>query len=146
MAASPRAPGDRNTEKAELRDRALLILARFEREEPSPVWAELRNVIARTTTLSGLRSIVRDLRGTMGAMPAATRLALEQDLARRFGPDAGAAKDAAVVNKVRRRGRIDSEREYRSVQAYADTIASEPSRQDEFVALGALLDEYMAAP
>ena len=142
----PDDPRDKSGEKAELRQRALLILATFDREEPSPDWAELRRVVERTTTLSGLRSIVRDLRSAMGAMPAVSRIALEKDLARQFGPDAGAAKDAAVVDRVRLRGRIGSEREYRSVQAYADAIAGDQSRQDEFLALGALLDDYMAAP
>jgi hypothetical protein len=44
---------------------------------------------------------------------------------------------------VQKRGRIRSEREYRIVQAYLDSHLGDDA---EDIALGALLDEFMAAP
>lgn len=55
-------------------------------------------------------------------------------------------RDQALIAKVRARGTIRSEREYRAVQAYQDAIAGEPEREDEFLALGTLLNRFSAEP
>jgi hypothetical protein len=79
-------------------------------------------------------------------LSAAGRAELDRTLRKRFGPDTQHGKDAAVVARVRRRGRILSEREYRIVQAHADAVFTDRSSEAEYLALGALLDAFMAAP
>ena len=135
-----------DAEIAALRDRALLIVTTFEREEPSPTWAQLRELVERAKRLSDLRSINQDLRGAMQGLSRSSRQELDRALGKRFGPDREQERDRQAVAKIRTRGRIRSEREYRVVQGYADSIGADPGAQDEFLALGALLDEYMAAP
>jgi hypothetical protein len=132
-------------EAAALRERVLLMLAAFEREESSPTWPQLRKVVEASTRLSDLRTVLRECRGMMGAMSPAARRTLERDLRNRFGADSEWQRDVAIVAKVRARGRIRSEREYRTVQAYQDSIAGDLEHQDEFLTLGALLDEFSAA-
>ena len=136
----------RAAEKERLRERLLVMLAAFEGGEPAPLWGQFRELVARTTRLSDLKTILRELRGAIGAMTPAARLELERELAHRFGPDPEMERDAAIVAKVRARGRIQSEREYRAVQTYQDLIGADPERQAEFLVLGALLDEFSAAP
>jgi hypothetical protein len=103
-------------------------------------------VVEGAKRLGDLRSINRDLRGAMAGLSRSGRAQLERDLLERLGPDLDYERDRQVVAKVRARGRIRSEREYRVVQGYADSIAGKPGTEDEFLALGALLDEYMTAP
>ena len=108
--------------------------------------AQLRHVLEGTSSIRDLRALLRDFRGMRAGLSAGGRRALDQVLEQRFGPDTDEARAAAVVEGVRKRGRIRSEREYRIVQAYADSIGADPAAQAEFVALGALLDAYSAAP
>ena len=133
-------------EAAALRERALVMLAAFEREEAGPSWTQFREILEGATRLSALRTIVRECRGMMGAMSPSGRRTLERELHDRFGPDPEWERNHAIVAKVRARGRIQSEREYRAVQAYQDAIAGDLERQDEFLALGAVLDDFSAAP
>jgi len=132
-------------EAAALRERTLLMLVAFEREEPGPTWAKFRELVETSSRLSDLRTMLRECRGMMAAMSPAGRCALESVLRDRFGADPEWDRDLAIVAKVRARGRIRSEREFRSVQAYQDAIAAELERQDEFLALGALLDDFSAS-
>jgi hypothetical protein len=129
-----------------LRGRALLILAAFEREEPSPTWARYRALVEEATRLTHLRGIIEDLRAMMAGLPRESGAALRRELRARFGPDREEERDRKSVAKIRARGRIRSEREYRIVQAFADGIPADPDDQNEYLALGAMLDEYMAAP
>jgi len=71
---------------------------------------------------------------------------LRRRLVERFGADPDQEKDKTAANAARTRGRIRSEREFRAVQAYADSIAADLESRDEFNALGALLDEYASRP
>ncbi len=64
----------------------------------------------------------------------------------KFGPDPDWERELTILKKVRARGRISTEREYQAVQAYQDSIAGDFARQDEFLALGAVLDEFSASP
>ena len=137
---------DREQEKVQLRERALVMLAAFERQDPGPTWDQFRQLVQNSRRLTDLRTVLRELRGTMGAMSPVSRADLARELEQRFGPDAESVGDVGIVERVRRRGRIRSESEYRSVQSYADSIAGDASRDIEFLSLGALLDEYMAAP
>jgi hypothetical protein len=137
---------DTSEETAALRERALFMLAAFERDEPGPTWAQLREIVEGARRLSDLRTLLREFRAMTGAMSPAGRRELDRGLRERFGADPEWQRDLAVVAKVRARGRIRSEREYRSVQAYQDSIAGDLERQEEFLALGALLDEFSAAP
>ena len=129
-----------------LRERALLMLAAFEREEPSATWSQFRGLVEKATRASDLRSLLREFRAITGAMSESRRRALERALRDRFGPDDDWERHLAVVARMRVRGRIRSEREYRSVQAYQDSIANTVALQDDFLALGALLDDFTAAP
>src|SRR5215467_14046066 len=115
----PRLSPDR--EKEELRARGLVMLAAFQHEEPSDTWAKCRDVLQQSTRLSDLRTLARELRAATGAMSPRGRQSLLRELSERFGPDPEYEADLAVVKRVRRRGRVNSEREYRSVQAYADS-------------------------
>jgi hypothetical protein len=137
-------------ELAALHGRCTLMLDAFARAEPDAgILAGLRAAVDRAAasrSLSGMRAVLRELRGMEAGLPTGARRELARDLAARFGPDPAAERDAAVVARARARGRIRSEREYRAVCAYADAIAGDPAAQDEFLALGALLDGYMAAP
>jgi hypothetical protein len=142
----PRPTSAGDDETATLRGRAELILATFEREEPSPTWAQYRALVEQATGLTHLRGINQDLRAMMAGLPRASGDALRLELRTRFGPDREEERDRQTVAKIRARGRIRSEREYRIVQQYVDSIPADPNDQDEFLALGAMLDEYMAAP
>jgi hypothetical protein len=71
---------------------------------------------------------------------------LRERLIERFGPDPDHENNTAAAHNARTRGRIRSEREYRAVQAYADSIAADVGSRDDFDALGALLDEYASRP
>ena len=133
------------TELSELRERVLVMVAAFEREEPSETWAKLRELAGRSSRLTDLRSLVRECRGMMGALTAPGRRALDNELRERFGADPHGERTMGIVDKVRARGRIRSESEYRSVQAYQDSIASDSEREDEFLSLGHLLDSFSAA-
>jgi hypothetical protein len=132
----------RPTEIAELRERSLLILSAIERGEPGPLWASLRQTIESAERVTDLRTIYREVRGFLAAMPPSARELLERDLARRFGPDTQQERDERVIEKVRSSGRIRTEREYRIVQAHLDSLPPNASQRQM---LGALLDEFMAA-
>jgi hypothetical protein len=122
------------------------MLDAFHAEQPSPISTQLRSLVENAKRLSDLRSIVRDLRGGMAGLSLRGRASLERALRERFGPDANWERDRELVAKIRQRGRIQSEREYRVVQGHADAIAGDPAKEAEFLELGALLDAYMAAP
>ena len=121
------------------------MLDAFQKEQPNPTWSTLRELVEHTNRLSDLRSILRDFRGAAAGLSSAGRAKLQQGLLERFGPDANWERDRDLVTRVRARGRINSEREYRAVQGYADAIAGDPATEAEFLALGALLDAYAAA-
>jgi hypothetical protein len=121
------------------------MLDAFDAAEPSPTWAEFRKLVERAG-LADLRSIVRQLRGAAAGLTLQARAQLERELLARFGPDENWQRDRELVAKVRARGRIQSEREYRAVQGYADAIAGDPANEADFLALGALLDDFSAAP
>jgi hypothetical protein len=131
---------------AELRERALVMLAAIERAEPRPLWDQLREVVTGATRVGDLRTVLRELRAMVGALSSDARRELARELRVRFGPDPEEARDLKVVERVRARGRIRSEPEYRAVESYADSIAGDAERQEEFLALGALLDEFSASP
>ena len=145
---------DRSTPEAkrealgELRVRAGLMLDAFERDQPGSRIGQLRQVVDGARSLSAMRAILRELRAAAITLSPAGRQQLEHDLSSRFGPGQTADKEGeqAIVVTVRRRGAIRSEREYRAVQAYADALSTDPNAEAEFLALGALLDEYSAAP
>lgn len=80
-----------------------------------------------------------------GLSPDALRQ-LRRTLIERFGSDPESARDKNAAETARMRGVIRSEREYRAVQAYADSIAADPDARSEFLVLGALLDEYASRP
>jgi hypothetical protein len=141
----PRGNNDKGAKLAALRGRALFMLDAFDAAEPSPTWAEFRRLVERAG-LSDVRSMIRDLRGAAAGLTPQARAQLERELLDRFGPDEGWHRDRELVVKVRARGHIKSEREYRVVQGYADAIAGDPANEAEFLALGALLDNFSAAP
>lgn len=143
MAADPSA---RDIEAAVLRERAHVILAAFERADSSPTWARFRELINRARSLSDLRTVNRELRGAMAGLNRADRQELTRTLRDRFGPDTEFERDQATAEKALTRGRIRSEREYRAVQAYADGIAGDQEAESKYLALGALLDDFMASP
>ena len=125
-----------------MRERAHMMLAAFERAEPSPLWSQFRVIVDQAKALGALTDIVRDLRGASAGLLPDARAELERQLRERLGPDEEWERDRRLVEKVRHRGKIRSEREYRLVQAFADSIAAEDQR--EYLALGALLDEFMS--
>lgn len=141
---------EQEAELAELHARCRLTLDAFRRAEPAArVLDDLAATVERVAasrSVRGLRALYRELGGTRAALPLADARALDRALEARFGSDRLAARDAAVVARVRARGRITSEREYRVVSAHADALGADPGAQAEYLALGALLDGYMVAP
>jgi hypothetical protein len=141
---------EQQAELVALQGRCTLMLDAFARAEPDAGgFAAFRATVDRVAasrSLSRMRAMLRELRGMQAALPPDTHRELARDLAARFGPDEAAERDADLVARVRARGRIRSEREYRVVCAYADAIVGDTHTQDEFRALGALLNGYMAAP
>jgi hypothetical protein len=141
---------EQQAELAALHGRCTLMLDAFARAEPDAGgFAELRATVDRVAasrSLSGMRAVLRELLAMQAGLPLDTQRELGRNLAARLGPNVVAERDAAKVARVRARGCIRSEREYRVVCAYADAIAGDPHAQAEFLALGALLDGYMAAP
>jgi len=119
----------------------------FERDQPRSRVGQLRQVIEGARSLSAMRTILRELRAAASTLSPAGRQQLDHELSARFGPGLTAAeeREQAIVATVRRRGSIRSEREYRVVQAYADGLSADPDANAEFLALGALLDEYSGA-
>jgi hypothetical protein len=140
---------EQQAELAMLHGHCTLMLDAFARAEPNAGgFAALRATVDRVAagrSVPGMRAVLRELRGMQAGLPLGTQCELARDLTAHFGPDAVAERDTVVVTQVRARGRIRSEREYRVVCAYADAIAGDPDAQDEYLALGALLDGYMAA-
>ena len=140
---SPKQP---SREEVDLRARATLMLTAFEHAEPGPWVTEFHDILERTRGITRLRALLREFRSMAAGLPAAGRTELACALEAQFGPDPEFECDRRVVAQVRTRGRIRSEREYRAVQGYADAIAADQDAQEEYLALGALLDAYMAAP
>jgi hypothetical protein len=139
-------PTPRPDEAQILRERAYLILDAFEQAEPSPTWARFREATQRATRVGDLRTIHRELRGAMAGLEPSALDQLRSHLIEQFGPDLDYDGSGALAERALGRGRISSEREYRAVQAYADSIAADVRRRDDFDALGALLDEYASRP
>ena len=139
-------PTPRPGEARVLRERAYLILDAFQQAEPGPTWARFRDAVQRATRVSELRTLYRELRGAMAGLEPSARDQLQRRLVERFGPDGQYDEDKAAAERARSRGRIRSEREYRAVQAYVDSIASDVGARDESDALGALLDDYASRP
>jgi hypothetical protein len=141
---------EQRAELATLHGRCTFMLDAFARAEPDAGgFASIRETVGRlaaSRSLPGMRAVLRELRGMQAGLPLDAQRELGRDLAARFGPDPVAERDAAVVARVRARGYIRSEREYRVVCACADAIAGDPDAGAELLALGALLDGYMAAP
>jgi hypothetical protein len=129
-----------------LREQASLILDAFEQVEPGPTLTRFREATRRATRLSDLRTLNRELRGAMAGLEPSALAQLRERLIERFGPDPDHENNTAAAHNARTRGRIRSEREYRAVQAYADSIAADVGSRDDFDALGALLDEYASRP
>ncbi len=125
-----------------LRERALTMLAAFDREETGPAWSQFRELVQKSTRIGELRTILRELRDITGTMSRSGRKELDRALAARFGDDIEGQRELEIVT----RGRTRAEREYRSVQAYIDSKAGDQIRDEEFLAFGALLDAYSAAP
>jgi hypothetical protein len=139
-------PSDPAAETQTLREQAYLILDAFEQVDPGPTLARFREAAKRATRLSDLWTINRELRGAMAGLERSALAQLRTRLVERFGPDADHEKVKRAADKARAHGRIRSEREYRAVQAYADSIAADLESRDDFDALGALLDEYASRP
>ena len=140
MTSDPKA-----AEKSQLLTRWRLTLDAVERAEPHGTsWGELRAVGERSANnLRALRDLAREAAVMASMLPPSIRAELNAALAA-AGIDVASEQvaEAAAVAKIRTRGRIRSEAEYRRVQSYADQIGPDESRQDEFLALGALLDEF----
>jgi plasmid stabilization system protein ParE len=137
---------DRDLERAELRARTLLYLDAFDREEPSERWKKFRELAVSTNRLSDLRALAREFRSFLGAMSPSRRIQLERELHETFGSDAEQRRDGEVVANVRHARRIKSEREHRIVQTHLDSLPPDPDADAEIIELGALLDEFRAAP
>src|SRR3982751_1205214 len=118
----------------------------LEQAESSPTLARFRAATEQATRLSDLRTINRELRGAMAGLDRTALAQLRKRLLEQFGPDVDHEKDKAAADKARQHGRIRSEREYRAVQAYADSIAADFVARDEFDTLSALLDDYASRP
>jgi hypothetical protein len=58
---------------AELRERALVMLAAIERAEPRPLWDQLREVVTGATRVGDLRTVLRELRAMVGALSSDAR-------------------------------------------------------------------------
>jgi hypothetical protein len=145
----PNLTDEQQTELAALRDRFLLILETCEREEPGPSWAPLRAIVtdlAERGKLRDLQTLGRELQGMLAGLTPQARACLDSELRLRFGEDADVRADAEAVDRIRARGAIHSEREYRLVHAYADALGHHPAAREEHIALGKLLDAYNAAP
>jgi hypothetical protein len=123
-----------------------MTLTAFQRDDPSFNPQPLIAIVEAADRLSELRAISRELRAMSAAMSPSGRATLRRQLHEQFGSDLEAERDRKVVDRVRRRGRIRSEREYRVVESFADSLDTNLGAESEFLALGALLDAYMAAP
>lgn len=136
-------PNERAAEKARLLLRCRLTLDAFERGEPSAMWADFRAFVeASSGRLADLRSILLELKPMAAFMPKEIRRELAQSLAAHgFDVALELEQDRAAVDAIRARGSIRSEAEYRRVQAYADALIT-PEEKEEYLQLGALLDEY----
>lgn len=82
----------------------------------------------------------------MAGLSAGDRHELIRALHDRFGPDSDSERDRRAAERVLARGLIESERKYRVVQGYADSIAGDRDEEDKFLALGKLLDDFMTSP
>ena len=138
-------PDPNAAEKAKLLMRWRLTLDAVERNEPQgTAWADLRALGERSANnLRVLRGLSREAAVMASMLPPLLRVDLDATLAAAaIDVESERAADAAAVARIRARGRIRSEAEYRRVQSYADQIGPDETRQGEFLALGALLDEF----
>ena len=131
-------------DKAQLLTRIRLTLDAVERAEgASATWTEFRALGERSANnLRVLRMLAQEVAVLASLLPGPIRVALDTALTAAGIDLAGErAADLAAIAAVRARGRIRTEAEYRRVQAYADALIA-PEQQEEFLALGALLDEF----
>jgi hypothetical protein len=146
----PKRRAQASSEIALLRERSLYTLEVIDRADPGARWSMFREAVEDAVTrasLRDLRALTREISGLVAALAPDAQAELRAGLGARFGVEADADRQAqaVAVARIRRRGHLRSEREYRVVQRYADRIAGERGAQDELLVLGGLLDAFNAA-
>jgi hypothetical protein len=123
-----------------------MILDALMRAERGPIWAGVREVIDGARSVSALRTINRDLWGFVAGLADVDKLELTRTLRERYGADSELQRARQTAERALERGGIRSVVEYRAVQSYADAIAGDRAFDAQSLALGALLDDFMASP
>jgi hypothetical protein len=123
-----------------LRDRILLSLDFFEREQPSRSADDIRGIVSAAVDrgdLRGLRLIARDIEKAAIGLPADARDGLEAVLLERLGIDRNAERDQlrCEVAQAIEHGAPRSEAERRRLEDYAAMLEAEGGDPEEIAAV-----------
>jgi hypothetical protein len=121
--------------------------SKMAREGPSP-WTDWSiHIIKRTyldRDLRGMRQIARDLNEEARYLPKKDLDRLNAVLKEKFGEDLSEnrKKDLVKIDRIRKRGRIRSENEFRLVKERTEEIWQDDDKEEENEALNKLLTEF----
>lgn len=138
----------RDAELEELRDRSLVILRFISEVAPSsPFFAEAQQGIEAAfekRDVRGLRIAAKDLVEWTRDLPVDQQAKLEQILVSRFGRGlrAEAEKDQRELQRILKRGSIESEDEFRLLSSHADEIYADKLKAGELEQINRLLAAF----
>jgi hypothetical protein len=128
-----------------LRAETLALLAWFERTEPAPVWADMREVVTKAeSSLPKMRAIAKELRSVIGGMPEDLRDAVLAAVQADSGISlvASDTADAKKAEAIYRRGKVSSEAEYYRLRTHLERVSNTPGREADVSRIVAILDAY----
>jgi hypothetical protein len=115
---------------------------------PAPSEGGLLEIVQRTyleRDLRGMRVLAKDLNEVpRDWWPSEKLRELNRLLKERFGEDLADLKcrDLASISRIRKRGKIRTENEFRLVHERAEEIWDDEGKRDEMEALNKLLEDY----
>lgn len=126
----------------------LAIVEFMRATHPSPLLDEMRRIVQQTEakrSLTGLRTLLADLREWASGMPRADIERLNERLKQQFGRGLDELVDLErVVKKVLRAGTIRHEEEYRFVEMYLEKAAEDGAPSTTLAQLKELLRAYQS--
>jgi hypothetical protein len=92
----------------------------------------------------GLKMMVRDMQEWTRGMPPELVQQLDAQLRAKFGKGLRevSASEAKVIQKILKKGKIETEEEYRLLSSRVDEIHADPSKRNELEKINALLADH----
>lgn len=144
------ASSQREAEMKELRDWCIVILQFMSQLDPSSgLYAQGEQAIKAAFQRGnhrGLKMVASDVREWATALSPAYRQRLDQNLRARFGRGLieKADESRGEVERILRRGQIDTQDEYRLLMSRVEEIYADESRRTELEKINELLAAYEA--